>query len=713
MPLRRGFRVVAVAALVALAGALGAVSTIGFGLEEQYGLEWLFRLRGAQPVPPEPVIVRFDRDALERLRGLPSDPARWPQPLADCAQRFGPVRGLAQASRLDRLPRGAMTCLVADLTRRGAAVIVFDISFRRDPDREDGIAPLAATIRDHGSVILLDHAVRQLAPQGAGQGPGAPPAQADWLEGPHPELADAALATAPFLLPRGTDQVHQFWSVNAALPVPTQMPLRALEAFALPALAELARSTGELAGLDGPASERLARLTGWFRAQVAADGGLSGAELARVTPPQAFALAALARVYRGPNGYYLNFYGPPATLPTVSAADLLLGDAEGAGPVPDLAGRVVFVGYQETAIPLAGDSFPTAFRSEAGIDLSGVEILATAFANLLHDATIRALPEWARVALVAALGFAFTVASCAGVVWRGLALTLALAAAYCVLAVGLFFAGNVWLPLVVPLLGLLPLAIALGQLVHYLGAARWLGIYTPHQVSRQLLMGHSLGSAPVLREVTVMLTDIAGFTSMAERLSPAAVTSFVNEHFTMLNRCVEGEGGTLAQFIGDSVMSFWGAPDLQPDHAARACRAALAIAAALETENRRRAAAGQEPVRMRIGVHSGMVTAGNVGAPGRSNYGIVGDTVNATQRIEQLAKTVCPDQPTAAILVSARTRDLAGAGFAFRAVGAHALRGRRERIEIYRLDPAASTVASPAADRGLPEWPAASEIRPA
>ena len=105
--------------------------------------------------------------------------------------------------------------------------------------------------------------------------------------------------------------------------------------------------------------------------------------------------------------------------------------------------------------------------------------------------------------------------------------------------------------------------------------------------------------------------------------------------------------------------------------------------------SRRRTAGGPReglaPVRMRIGINTGMVTAGNVGAPGRSNYGIVGDTVNTTQRIEQLAKLICPDQPTAAILVSARTRALAGPGFTFREAGAHEVRGRREPVMIYRL----------------------------
>jgi class 3 adenylate cyclase len=421
-------------------------------------------------------------------------------------------------------------------------------------------------------------------------------------------------------------------------------------------------------------------------------------------------LRALDQAYGGPDGYYLNFYGPPGTFPTVSAADLLAPEEnpEASGlALPDLRGRVVFVGYQELDIPQASDSFPTAFPSRHGVDLSGVEIAATAFANLLHRETLVGLPEWARTVLVLALGGAFALASCLGAVWRGLAATLALAATYGAVALAGFAGWQLWLPVVVPLLGLLPLAVGLGLAIHYLGAARWLGIYVPRQVSQHLLQGDEFAAArPQRREVTVMLTDIVGFTTLAEQSSPEAVTEFVNRHFTMLTRCVEAEGGTVAQFIGDSVMAFWGAPDPQPDHAARACRAALAIAAALEAENGRRRTRGEAPIRMRVGIHTGEVTAGSVGAPGRSNYGIVGDAVNATQRIEQLAKTVCRDRPTAAILTSGRARVQAGEGFAFVEVGAHALRGRQEVMRIHRLVPGIRVVPAtappqePSADDG-------------
>src|SRR3990170_2520292 len=87
-------------------------------------------------------------------------------------------------------------------------------------------------------------------------------------------------------------------------------------------------------------------------------------------------------------------------------------------------------------------------------------------------------------------------------------------------------------------------------------------------------------------------------------------------------------------------MAFWGAPATQPDHASLACRAALAIAKAVGADNERRRRKGMSPVRLRIGIHSGPAIAGNIGAPGRINYTLVGDTVNIAQRLEQLGKSV-------------------------------------------------------------------------
>ena len=185
------------------------------------------------------------------------------------------------------------------------------------------------------------------------------------------------------------------------------------------------------------------------------------------------------------------------------------------------------------------------------------------------------------------------------------------------------------------------------------------------------------------REATVMFTDIVAFTRQSETMTAPETAEFLNQHFAMFSRCVEDEDGTIDKFIGDSLMAFWGAPEAQPDHAARACRAALAIRAAVIADNQARVREGGDPVRVHIGVHTGEVIVGNIGAPGRINYTIVGDTVNTANRLEQLGKEIDEDAVDTVILASAATT--AAASVEARALGAHPIRGRQEELEVFAL----------------------------
>jgi class 3 adenylate cyclase len=226
---------------------------------------------------------------------------------------------------------------------------------------------------------------------------------------------------------------------------------------------------------------------------------------------------------------------------------------------------------------------------------------------------------------------------------------------------------------------------AFNRMLHGL---RWLETYVPRQLARRLVArGAAAGFESVERELTVMFTDIAGFTAAAETLPAADTAGFLNRHFALLAACVEAEGGTIDKFIGDALMAFWGAPDPQPDHAARACRAARAMAAALHADNAARIAAGKPAVHLRVGIHSGRMVAGNIGAPGRMNYTIVGDAVNTGARLEQLGKTLVPDAPDVVILVSGATAAQAGPDVALVPCGRHPVRGRHEGIEVFRLLP--------------------------
>ena len=219
------------------------------------------------------------------------------------------------------------------------------------------------------------------------------------------------------------------------------------------------------------------------------------------------------------------------------------------------------------------------------------------------------------------------------------------------------------------------------------GSLRWFEVYVPRTLVQRLIrQGGGELQQSEQRIVTVLFTDVAGFTALSESMSAEATAALLNEHFAVLGECVEAEDGTIDKFIGDALMAFWGAPDLQPDHAERACRAALAMRAAIDTENSRRTAAGLPIIGLRIGVHTGEAIVGNIGAPGRINYTIVGDTVNIANRLESLAKQYPATDSAVDILLSAETRAAAPeATAAARSIGDQQLTGRREPIEAFAL----------------------------
>ena len=218
-----------------------------------------------------------------------------------------------------------------------------------------------------------------------------------------------------------------------------------------------------------------------------------------------------------------------------------------------------------------------------------------------------------------------------------------------------------------------------------LDGLRWFETYVPKSLVRRLIAGQDGQSVPSgEQEVTVMFTDIIGFTAMTEHMAPADVATMLNRQFEVINQCIEAEGGTLDKYIGDAVMAFWGAPEHQPDHAERACRAALHIARAVAED----AADGIEhpPIRLKIAVHTGRLLVGNIGARARMNYTVIGDTVNTCSRIE----TLCGEFDTgdgSIILVSGDTSAQArtGTGLVFEDAGSFTVKGRQEPVHVSKL----------------------------
>lgn len=220
-----------------------------------------------------------------------------------------------------------------------------------------------------------------------------------------------------------------------------------------------------------------------------------------------------------------------------------------------------------------------------------------------------------------------------------------------------------------------------------LNGLRWLEIYVPKRLVHHLIR-RAVGHLPSeQRNVTVLFTDISGFTHMSEGLPAAEVADFLNRHFAMLAEIVEDEDGMVDKFIGDSLMAFWGAPDETDDHADRAMSAASRMRDVIIADNEKRRAAGLPPVHLRIGIHTGLVTVGNIGAPGRMNYTIVGDTVNVGQRLEQLGKIYAKEEcGDVCILFSRDTKSVLHKERPHHCAGMHYLPGRRQPIEVYLLD---------------------------
>lgn len=226
-----------------------------------------------------------------------------------------------------------------------------------------------------------------------------------------------------------------------------------------------------------------------------------------------------------------------------------------------------------------------------------------------------------------------------------------------------------------------------------LAGLKWFETYVPKTlVSRLIRFGDASMIQSQERILTVMFTDIVGFTAESENLPAAETASFLNEHFALIGGCVDSEGGTIDKFIGDGLMAFWGAPDEQVDTALRACRAALKMVKAVEAENAKREVEQLPAIRVRIGIHSGSVIVGNIGAPGRMNYTIVGDTVNTGQRLEGLGKELDNGDTVTVLVSDVVAAEVIDDRIRFEAAGSFHVKGKFREVSVYRLLPAGSVV---------------------
>jgi len=373
----------------------------------------------------------------------------------------------------------------------------------------------------------------------------------------------------------------------------------------------------------------------------------------------------------------LNFRGPGATFPTYSAGDVLDGAHADA-----LAGKIVLVGitylgHDRARIPF-GSQFPA------------IELHATAIDNLIAGDPIRRAPPLvdtaicALVALLASLLFIRRFDAWPALRFGGLA---ALTLGHIAAALITFAAYDLWIGVVSPLAALLLLG-SVGLGAAYAGEARqrrWLrrsfGQYLGGETLDQLLAdpgGLALGGAR--RELSVLFSDIRGFTTLAEDLSPEALVDLLNIFLTPMSEAVLRRGGYLDKYIGDAVMAVYGAPVRHRDHAERALGTAIAMQQAVDTLNPTLGERGLASLEIGVGVNTGEAVVGNMGSSERFDYTAIGDAVNLASRLEGLTKIY-----GARCLVGETTRAVVSDRFVFREVDRVRVKGKAEPIALFEL----------------------------
>ncbi len=395
--------------------------------------------------------------------------------------------------------------------------------------------------------------------------------------------------------------------------------------------------------------------------------------LARMLAARGVAVAPLPRE----RDVLINFRGAPDTFTSTSYHRVIRGEV----PADVFRDKIVYVGATS---PVLHDVFPTAFAR--GGNMPGVEVHANLLDTYVRGDALREIPAWISTVLAAAAG---VLGGYLVVRLRALRASLALLLAWGVVAattVVAFAWAHLWLR---AMASGLALGLGFGATVveHFIREQREkrrLSQFFSPDVLRAVVRGRGeISLASSRRTLTVLFSDIRGFTPMSEKLEPEQVAEMLGEYLTEMTEVVFRHGGTVDKYIGDCVMALYNVPFENPDHAIQAVRTALEFQERTHAVSQRWEERVGVRIRNGVGINTGEAVVGTLGSRQRLEYTAVGDTVNLAARLESITKDY-----GAGIIISESTYAVVKGHFLTRELGAVTVKGKTRPVKIYAVVPA-------------------------
>ena len=634
--MRRGIKGLLLGMVIGLIGCLLGLSPYGTVFERSIGLDWLFDTRGTINPPSGVVVIAIDGTTGVRL-DIPDLPRDW--------------------------PRSIHGELVDALVKYGASAIVFDIDFQRERSPVDEQI-FADAVERSERVVLFQHLSGKGQPVEDASGKIRGSVWVEELISPVPVLAEAARGLGPFPLPKIDAAVYEFWVFKSSAREAPTMPAVGFQLHALKAYRQfyrLLKNSGVTQNLELPEStdrissaEDLRQLMTSIRAALVAEPVLVDNLVQELSAPWVqsepaeirYLLNSLVAMYAGSNERYLNFYGTPGTIKNVPFHAVIKGaDLNISAEDLDLTNKVAFVGFSDLYDPGQPDRFYTVFTDEDSIDLSGVEIAATAFGNLLHDQSLQIPDAITTLAILFGFGLFMALLIYFTPAILGVPASIVIVAGYVFYAQFVFNGSYLWLPLATPVLVQFPLALFIGLLIQYLQQrhqvqhiSEAIKLYVPDAVSKALV-NEDLKPENIDQVTfsTCLATDMQGFSTLAESMDPGKLAEFLNDYFDTLSKPLRNHDVTVTEFRADAIMCAWTGDESDIDVRMKPILASLQAADAIQDFKTRHDAFDAS---LRIGLEAGEVYVGHSGGGGHFVYSIVGDCANTASRIEGLNKHV-------------------------------------------------------------------------